>query len=238
MKNLKIITLLLIVVMLLSSSVFAFNKDVNSDKKVTKKEVLELLEKYNITVINEDEAKKLSLDKVKPKEYGSIEEIEKMLIDKLEELKTPIAEEYHISMDVKTSEDDPTNVDSYYVTTPSVTYQSVTRSHTSTPLTDMTLYKYVGATVKIEYIPSPSEDIILSKQFISCNNGTVIQTSPPGYNRLKSITSSICKITSPTTIQHTYSGTYDAYSGIPLGGYIIYIYIGTNTISGNVSYVL
>jgi len=121
----------------------------------------------------------------------------------------------------------------------SVGYGSSTRTVecveiVDTGLTNLTLRCSVATSYTYDWEALPAEPYReFNHDITSYNQGSVVETTQGGYNRLTSISSSATK-TSSTSISQSYSGTYDQY--ILVG--FFWVYVGSGATSGSVKHFI
>lgn len=214
---------------------------------ITQNGLFDLLEKYNIKVLSSEEVSSLHLVKGTGPELPSsmsMEELEQYIIEQQKQSNVVIKNEatVPIKIDKNTNsfKSDPLTTNALASPTQTI-ISTKTFSYSSTPLTDLTIRTSATGAYQYDYTDwgfGPPE--ISNVRFLSCDNGSVIQTSGAGYNRLSSVTSSTCKIYNSTTLKHDYSYIADMYTciGVPNTPVSVWVKISSRTVTGTSYYYL
>lgn len=248
MKLKKILILMLVISLFIPGSVFAAEGNkVAKPKNIENQnysysEILELLGKYNLNFLNEEEVKLLELDTADIDlftESVSLEEIELYIIEQQNILKNGIKEEFNVFVEI--GDQLSLDMESNFLTSnyKETKYVNVIKSRVSTPVTDMTIRSQVPATYQYDYVKYPDgPPEITNKKWTSTGKGEILQTSDPGYNRFTDVVYNTNTIIDDITIENHFKINYDFYIGIPLGSGLGYIKMGSNWYESLGFYVL
>ncbi|HAS74967.1 MAG TPA: hypothetical protein DCS67_12550 [Clostridiales bacterium UBA8960] len=260
----KLLALLLIVMMLLASNMaFAEDDDIfrpqssnfeivknssnnkldeNLTRFITTEQLVELLNKYDMSILSNEEVSNLGL-KVNPnnKKYDlnlTYDEMDELIQELKKEAEQPLTEKI-----VFTSIANEPNLLQYSTATvtplATQTYGTGTRTIESsetfaTGLTDLTIRCAVAINYSYNWENYPGEPYReFNYNVTSHSQGSVTQTDSGSYNRLRDANSSASKISS-TVVRQQYSGIVDQY--IPVG--YIWIKIGEKSLSGTVNHYI
>jgi hypothetical protein len=233
----------------------------SSDKSITIEEWQELVEKYDLKVITEEEALALGLEKEKSEKFGTTmtkEETEQYILQIKAAFEKPIVLNEDVIVDLENAEKNAVKVikqvntkdktsgtttvtipmDVTLAATTGTNTVSTTLTNTSTPLKDLTLRKSVYATYKYDWTDYPGEGLKkFNNKFTATSNGDVVETTQgEDATRMTDLISTSAKIASSSMITHTYSISYDAYAWFPLPMDGKWVFSKSGTLNGTCNY--
>ncbi|MFT9496956.1 hypothetical protein [Anaerosolibacter sp.] len=232
----------------------------SSNGNITMEEWMQLVEKYDLQVISEEEALSLGLEKEKSEKFGTTmtkEETEQYILQMKAASEKPVivnedvivnleaAEKNAVKVVKQVHQDGKTSgtttgtipIDVSLAGTVGTNTVSTYLYNTSTPMTDLTLRKSVYATYKYDWTDYPGEPMQkFNYRFTATNNGDVVETTQGGATRMTDLLSTSARLASTTMITHTYSIAYDAYVWFPLPIDGVWVYSTSGTLNGTCNY--
>ncbi|GAA0182037.1 hypothetical protein SH2C18_44830 [Clostridium sediminicola] len=254
----KIIAVIVIFTIIMPTSVFAsenMKSEFSTKSSTKKKELVELLNKYDLEALSPEKVKELNLDKSNVpilQSSMSIDEIEKYIIKHKKQINVEPEREVNIPIDIDDDKSLLNNVlgmsslsmDGLVTRRLSSGYsgtkiETKTLSDITNLKQDLTIKKSVAVTYKYDWVQYPGEGATISNlEIISHDQGSIEELTLGGANRLTKVNSSTCSKVSNTRIKHDYNLTYKGYMGIGVGPATIYIPLDSNTITGTTYYNL
>ncbi len=245
----RILSILLVLALCIGTSSLAFADSVSSkndkEKFITQHEFIELLQKYDMEIVNDSTVSELGLveDSNKPKlnldvTYSEMESILQNLKSSFYNSKpTILPADNNVSLN-NTISMNSMNIDKEYsmLSTSGNSSRTIEDVETvDTGLTDLILRCSVAISYTYNWINLPGEPYKESNfNITSYSQGTISQTNDGGYTRISGALSSSTTKLSSTSVRQSYSGTVDQY--IPVSFY--WVKIGSMSISGNVAHSL